>query len=128
MPRARTPLAKAKATGRILHDPKRFKNRKEPPIKGKLGDPPAWMKKASQIEAWRTLASEVPWLNSSNRAVVGIASEILGKLIANEEVSVNALNLLRLCLSQLGATPVDASRISMPDDDDEEDDPSKKYF
>jgi hypothetical protein len=86
------------------------------------------MKKASQVEAWRTLASEVPWLNSSHRSVVGIASEILGKLIANEEVNVNALNLLRLCLSQLGATPVDASRISMPDDDDEEDDPSKKYF
>jgi hypothetical protein len=128
MPRARTPLAKAKATGRILHDPKRFADRAEPVVKDPIGNPPKWMKKASQIEAWRTLASEVPWLNSSHRAVVGIASEILGKLIANEEVSVNALNLLRLCLSQLGATPVDASKISMPDDDEAEDDPSKKYF
>jgi hypothetical protein len=34
------------------------------------------------------------------------------KLIANEEISVNGLNLLRLCLSQLGATPVDASKIT----------------
>jgi hypothetical protein len=128
MPRNRTPLAKAKATGRTLHDPKRFADRAEPVVKDPLGDPPKWMKKAEQKEAWRTLNSEIPWLNSSHRAVVSIASEILGKQIANEEVSVNGLNLLRLCLSQLGATPVDASRISMPDDDDEEDDPSKKYF
>jgi hypothetical protein len=33
MPRNRVPLAKAKATGRTLHDPKRFKDRKEPVVK-----------------------------------------------------------------------------------------------
>jgi hypothetical protein len=128
MPRPRTPLAKAQATGRTLHDPKRYKDRREPPSQGPLGKPPKWMKKPSQIEAWMTLADEVPWLNHSHRAVVGIAAEILGKLIANEEVSVNGLNLLRLCLSQLGATPVDSSKITLPDDDDDIDDPSKQYF
>jgi hypothetical protein len=85
------------------------------------------MKNASQIEAWKTLASEIPWLNSSHRAIVGITSQLLGKLIANEEISVNGLNLLRLCLSQMGANPVDASKISMPDEEDEED-PASKYF
>jgi hypothetical protein len=128
MPRNRTPLAKAKATGRTLHDPARFKNRKEPPSKGPLGKPPKWMKNANQIEAWNTFADELPWLNQSHRTLVAIACEIRGKLIAGDEVSVNGLNLLRLCVGQMGGTPVDSSKITLPDDDDEEDDPSKKYF
>jgi hypothetical protein len=40
MPRNRVPLPKARATGRTLHDPKRFKNRKEPVVKDPLGKPP----------------------------------------------------------------------------------------
>lgn len=127
MPRNRVPLAKAKATGRTLHDPKRFRNRVEPVVKDPLGKPPKYMKNASQIEAWQTLASEIPWLNSSHRASVGIASQLLGKLIANEEISVNGLNLLQLCLSQMGATPVDASKITLPEEEDDED-PANKYF
>jgi hypothetical protein len=39
----------------------------------------------------------------------------------------NALNLLRLCLSQMGATPTDSSKITVPDEEDDED-PSAKYF
>ena len=128
MARARTPLAKAKATGRTIHDPQRFKDRKEPVVKDPLGDPPKYMKKAEQKEAWRTLASEIPWLNSSHRAIVGIAAEVLGKLIANEEVSLNALNLLRLCLSQLGATPTSASNVSHPEEDKDDEDAARKYF
>jgi hypothetical protein len=57
-----------------------------------------------------------------------MASEVLGKMIANEEVSMNALNLLRLCLSQLGATATSASNVSQPEEDSDDDDPSKKYF
>jgi hypothetical protein len=129
MPRPRTPLAKAIATGRVLHDKKRFKDRREPPSQGPLGKPPKWIKRPTQIEAWNTFADELPWLNRSHRAIVAIASEIHGKLIAGEEVSVNGLNLLRLCLSQMGGTPVDASKITLPDDDDgDSEDPSKKYF
>lgn len=128
MARARTPLAKAKATGRTLHDKKRFAGRSEPVVKDPLGDPPKYMKKAEQKEVWRTLASEIPWLNSSHRAIVAIASEVLGKMIANEEMSMNALNLLRLCLSQLGATPTSASNVSHQEDDNDDDDPAAKYF
>jgi hypothetical protein len=68
------------------------------------------------------------WLNSSHRAVVGIASQLLSKLIANEEISVDGLTLLRLCLSQLGATPVDASKITLPDEEEDHEDPTTKYF
>jgi hypothetical protein len=123
----RTPLAKAKATGRTLHDPARFKNRKEPKPTGPLGPPPKWMKNPNQREAWQTFGDELPWLNSFHRTLVAIASELRGKLIAGEELSVNGLNLLRLCLGQMAATPVDASKITLPEEEDEED-PSSKYF
>ncbi|SPL63721.1 hypothetical protein OHAE_3653 [Ochrobactrum soli] len=33
-----------------------------------------------------------------------------------------ALNLLRQCLGQMGATPSDATKVSMPDDGEEKDD------
>jgi hypothetical protein len=127
MPRPRTPLAKAKATGRTLHDPKRFENRKEPKSTGPLGSPPKWMTNPGQREAWETFADELPWLNHSHRSLVGIASEIRGKLISGDEVSVNGLNLLRLCLGQMGATPVDSSKITLPEQEDEPD-PADKYF
>jgi hypothetical protein len=43
------------------------------------------MKKASQLEA-QTFADELPWLNHSHRALVSIAAEIRGRLIAGEEL------------------------------------------
>uniref|UniRef100_A0A7Z0TVY6 Terminase n=1 Tax=Bradyrhizobium barranii subsp. barranii TaxID=2823807 RepID=A0A7Z0TVY6_9BRAD len=128
MARRRTPLAKAKATGQDKNHASRFKNRREPKAGGPLGDPPKWMKNKYQLEAWRTLSAEVPWLNSANRGLVGIASEILGKQMAGEELSVNALNLLRLTLGQLGATPVDCSKVALPDDEASSEDASSKYF
>jgi hypothetical protein len=128
MPRPRTPLVKAKATGRTLHDPGRFKNRKEPPSTGPLGKPPKWMKSSTQIEAWNTFADELPWLNASHRSLVAIASDFRGKLIAGDDLNVNGLNLLRLCLGQLGATPTDSSKISLPDEEEDDEDPANKYF
>lgn len=130
MPRARTPLAKAKATGQDSGtNKKRFEERKEPTIESPLGDPPKYMKKAGEIEAWHMLSAELPWLNNSHRAIVAIACDILGRKIAGEDVGVQALNLLRQCLGQLGATPSDASKVKMPDGDDKDSqDPSKKYF
>ena len=58
-------------------------------IKRPLGKPPKWMVRKHQLEAWQTFSDEVPWLNHSHRALVGIASEIRRRLIAGEEVSVN---------------------------------------
>jgi hypothetical protein len=128
MARPRTPLAKALATGRVLHDPKRFAGRNEPVSNGPLGNAPKWMVKKHQLEAWQTFADELPWLNKSHRTLVGIASDIRGRLIAGEEVSVQFLNLLRLCLGQMGATPADTGKITLPEDSNESEDPSTKYF
>jgi hypothetical protein len=127
MPRARTPKVKAVATGRVLHDPKRFEGRNEPIVDRPLGDPPSYMKTAAQIEAWAAFSDELGWLNRSHRALVGIASEIRGRQIAGEEVGVKALSLLRQCLGQLGATPSDASKVKMPEEK-VPNDPASKYF
>jgi hypothetical protein len=127
MARSRVPMAKAIATGRVLHDAKRFKNRKEPEFTGPLGPPPSWMKKKEQKDSWETFRIEIPWLQKSHRALVGIASVARANLMSDAEFNVRMANLLRQCLGQMGATPADASKITMPDDGAPED-ISKKYF
>ncbi len=42
--------------------------------------------------------------------------------MAGEECGVQTLNLLRQCLGSMGATPSDASKVTLPDNDEEEDD------
>jgi hypothetical protein len=120
-------LAKAKATGRVARDPARFKDRKELPAGGPLGPPPKWMKSPASQEAWRTFEDELPWLNYSHRAIVGIAADIRGRQIAGEEVGIKAFSLLRMCLNSMGATPSDSSKVFMPDDP-KETDPASTYF
>ena len=117
MARPRVPLIKAQTTGRTIRNPKRRA----------IGEPPTWFKTPSQREAWNTFSDELPWLNKSLRALVSIASDIRGRPIAGEDVGVKALNLFRMILSQMGATPSDASKVKMPDDEQPED-PANKYF
>ena len=121
MARPRIPRAKAAVEARDKKNPQRFKNRKEPSSPGFLGDPPDWMGGEQRL-AWRTFQTEIPWLNASHRGVVEIAVIIRARLMAGEECGVQALNLLRQCLGQMGATPSDASKVTLPDDDEEEDD------
>jgi hypothetical protein len=111
LPRNRTPAAKALLEGRDIIHPERHRNRNEP-TSAPLGRPPKWMNEA-QRDAWRTFEAEAPWLNYSHRGLVEIASTVRARLALGEEVGgVQALSLLRLCLSSMGATPVDASKIS----------------
>jgi hypothetical protein len=128
MAKPRTPKAKLIATGQTegTHAAN-YKDRKELPARGPLGNPPKWMKKASQLEAWKTFEDELYWLNRSHRALVEIASDIRGRMIAGEEVGVQAMNLLRQALGQMGATPSDSSKVTLPDGETDKD-PSDKYF
>lgn len=119
MARNRTPAARALVEGRHLQHPERHKSRQVlslPP----LGAPPNWLK-PPQVVAWDSLTAELPWLDRSHRALVEIATVVMARLRSGEEVGVNSLNLLRLCLSQMGATPVDAGKVSMPVNDDDND-------
>jgi hypothetical protein len=127
MPRPRVPLLKAQTTGRVLRNPKRFKDRAEPPSGGPLGKPPKWLSKPHEREAWETLSNDLPWLNKSHRTLVALASGLLARQIAGGEVGVKAMNLLRMILGSMGATPSDASKVKMPEEQDDND-PSTKYF
>lgn len=121
MARPRIPKAKAKLEARDSKNPQRFKNRKEPNVADELGDPPEWMGGEQRL-AWRTFQREIPWLNASHRGVVEIATIIRARLMAGEECGVQALNLLRQCLGSMGATPSDASKVTLPEDDEDGDD------
>jgi hypothetical protein len=124
MPARRLPSAKAKATGANLKNPSRFRHRGDPPT-ARLGAPSAWMKEG-QIAAWEAFQREIPWLAESDRTLLEIAAVIRARLMAGEDVGIQALNLLRQAVGQMGGTPADRTRIEMPEDD--HDDPAAKYF
>lgn len=124
MGKPRLPLAKAKVAGRDVINAGRFKGRSEPRAPT-LGLPPVWFSK-EQKAVWAQFAHELPWLNASHRALLEIAVTVRSRLIAGDEVGVQAMNLLRQCLGQMGATPADASKITVPDAEDE--DPDEKFF
>jgi hypothetical protein len=60
MPRPRTPLAKAEATGQTLANPKRFKSRKEQRSRP-LGKPSTHLSDVERA-VWESFKIELPWL------------------------------------------------------------------
>jgi hypothetical protein len=116
--RPRKPTAKARVEGRHLINAGRYKRNE--PTADAIGDPPSWLTDP-QRTAWREFAGELPWLNRSHRALVGIASVLRARLQSGEEVGTKALNLLRLCLSSMGATPADASKVSWAPEEEPDD-------
>lgn len=126
MARPRTPKAKAAATGQSVMRKTKFEGRNEPIVNDAVGPPPEWMSDG-QRKAWDVMSSEIPWLNSSHRAIMEIASYQRARLMAGEDVGVQALNLLRQCLGSMGATPADASKAGAQPNGETED-PAEKYF
>ena len=125
MARPRKPLASAAVEGSDKKDPGRYRQRKEPVVKDALGPAPAWLldnDDGKSRKAWALFAKEIPWLNGSHRTLVELASRIRGRMIAGQDVGVQSLTLLRQCLSQMGATPADASKVTIPDGDEEDTD------
>ncbi|MFL7901563.1 hypothetical protein ACJ41P_10550 [Azospirillum argentinense] len=78
------------------------------------------------MAVWQQFAHELPWLNGSHRALLEIAVNVRTRLIAGQDVGVQALNLLRQCLGQMGATPADATKVNVPNGDEE--DPEDALF
>jgi hypothetical protein len=125
MANLRTPKAKAEVAGRVIHDPKRFKERREPIGASDLGSPPPWMDE-TQKAVWFMFAREIPWLNGSHRTLLEIAVSIRARMVSKQDVGVQALQLLRQCLGQMGATPADATKVVVPDDGEK--DPEEEFF
>ena len=79
-----------------------------------------------QRTACNLIRREVPWLTETDRALVEIASYLRARIMAGEEVGVGAINQLRMCAAQMGATPADRSKIAVPAEPD--DDPADRFF
>jgi hypothetical protein len=125
MANPRTPLAKAKATGRTQVNPARFKSRKESPKQRPLGKPSAGLSER-QVEAWEAFKQELPWLMESDRTIVETASRLRADMWDSKDINIRCMTLLRQCLSLLGATPADRTRIYAPPEQDE--DPAEAYL
>jgi len=117
----RKSLAALRLSGTYSKNPGRYSRRHEPLVSDPIGDPPDWLPAPAQ-DTWHDLAPRLPWLNRSHRGILEITCILAGKL-ATGEASISALNLLRQCLGQLGATPTDFARVGYaPDDVDDIDD------
>lgn len=122
MPAPRKAVSVAEASGAFVKNPQR--TRKEPKA-APVGKPP---KRLTEIEreAWEELVDELPWLARSDRKVLEVAAKLTARMMTGPEMGVNALAQLRLCLSSMGATPADRSKVSARDEED--DDPAAAYL
>ena len=126
MPKPRTPVAKAAATGAAVKNPQRHKDRSEPKGVVKLGAPSAWLDEWG-ARAFELFKAELPWLQESDRVIVELASSLRGRLMDPAGViGLQAAQELRRCLAQLGATPADRSKVTLPDEGKE--DPEDAFF
>jgi hypothetical protein len=125
MAKPRLPQAKAEASGAILKNAGRFEGRKAPKGTRPVGEPYKAMTEP-QRDAWVEFKSELPWLNSSHRALLQLACVLRARLNTDPDMGINALSAYSSILSKLAATPVDETKVGVPDDEDA--DPADKYF
>lgn len=125
MARPRLPAAKAEVIGAAIKDAGRFKDRKPPKGTRSLGEPYKAMSEAEQV-AWHEFADELPWLNSSHRALLQLACRLRARLNNDPDMGVNAMQAYSAILSKLAATPVDETKVNYGDEADQ--DPADRYF
>lgn len=126
MPRPRIPREKADLTGYSARHPERFrKNHNQSTALGPIGEPYDWLTEHAK-EAWAEMADTMPWLDSSHRAILSVTAYLFGRF-REDVLGVSGMNLLRLCLQSLGATPADFGKIgwAQPANDD---DPAAEFF
>lgn len=124
MSNPRQPAMKAIVSGAAQKNPARHADRKLDKRTRPIGEPYAKMT-PEQREAWEEFKSELPWLNSSHRALLRLAC-ILRVRMDDADVGVNQIQTYSSILSKLGATPVDETKVSIPDGEDE--DPADRFF
>lgn len=113
MSRPRKPTAVLKLEGAFDKNPKRGKEREhEPEVTEPLGDPPEVLDEAV-CARWMEIARMCPWATYADRIVV----EELAKLWAmSRRADYTPAHGKRLdwCLSRLGLTPSDRSKVKAP--------------
>jgi len=124
MARPRLPEKLAAVTGADKRSPGRFKGRSAPKV-APLGAPPKGFD-AAQKRAWEAFADEMPWLAKSDRMVVEVASRLRAAMQTEPQFPMGGYAQLRMCLSSMGGTPADRTKVAAPDDEDE--DPAAAFF
>lgn len=124
MANPRTPLAKAKATGQADKHPERFKDRKQPKV-NTLGDPSPHMTD-EEIKAFEAFKREWPWLKQSDRPLIEIMCKTRAKILAGEDVGVQALSGYCSNIARCGGSPSDIQKVVV--DDEESEDATEAYF
>ena len=125
MANPRLPAGKAEATGAAIKNPGRHKDRKAPKGTRALGNPYKSMSDGEQ-KAWLEFADELPWLNSSHRALLHLACRLRARLNEDPDMGVNAMQAYSAILSKLAATPVDETKVHYGEEG--ETDPADEYF
>lgn len=120
MARRKTPLAKAALTGALNKHPERYKGINEPTGMGELGGPPDYLSEAEKA-VWAIFADELPWLVSSDRALLESACRLRAGVQAGTDVTAAHIRELRMHLTALGATPTSRHGVQSPQDPDEDD-------
>jgi hypothetical protein len=138
MPRQRTPLAEAEATGATAKNPKRYRGRRASPTpEGPVGDPPSHFDDVDR-DLWFEVANLPAQgvLTSADRVLVEVTVRLLRKLRGidygmNEDdhrqpiapLTGVEMGHLRACLGSMGCTPADRTRVRAGDDGEEKQDP-----
>lgn len=126
MPRPRTPLPIAEATGAIQKNKKRFAGRDNvPQPTGPIGEPPNHFDDVDR-DLWREVVGlPAPGiLTSADRILVEVTVKLLRRLRGikrQEEYRAEPLTgvemgHLRACLGSMGCTPADRTRVHAGDD------------
>lgn len=87
-------------------------------------DPFRSMTRAEKAK-WRHFKKHIPWLGGSDRQLVRIACNLNVRFETSPSLGVIAE--LRRCLSSMGGTPADRSRIALVEDS-EQNEIAQKYF
>lgn len=121
MARPRKPTAVLELTGAFKKDPQR-KRPNEPKPSGSLGEPPADFDRDLKAN-WRELACMVPAgvLTNADRWLVELACRTM-QHVRKDIALASERNLLLSCLSRMGLTPADRSRIAVPQEKQQLDD------
>jgi hypothetical protein len=121
MARPRKPTAELERKGAFKHDPQRRRARQNEPIpSGELGDPPYHLRIAEK-RAWVELAAHAPpgVMKNSDRLLLEITCGLMAKLRDRNPMrgglKAAELALLIQCLSRMGLTPSDRSKVGVPE-------------
>jgi hypothetical protein len=123
MARPRKPTVELELKGAFKKDPQRRRSREnEPKPSGVLGDPPEEFR-PEEKSIWLELASIAPpkVLTNTDRWIVEMAVKIMSRLRkegigGRYGVQVGELAQLKACLSAMGMTPVDRSKVIVTND------------